>query len=331
MALNFPSSPNANATYTFNDKSWTYNGNAWALTSATLSTNVVVEVSNLYFTNARVYSNVVTLGYATNSNVALKANVTDLTTANVTEVTDLYFTNARVYSNVTQLGYITTSALSGYATNTQLASYATNAQLASYATNAQLASYATNAQLTSYATTSNLALKANIVDLNTSNITEGSNLYFTNARARTTISVTGSGSYDNSTGIITITQSSNYGDSNVVLLGYATNANVALKANIADLKTANVAELTNLYFTNARTYSNVTQIGYITNSSLTGYATNAQLSSYSSTESGIVINKMTISANASIEAGYSGMSVGPITVSANTTVTVASGSRWIVF
>ena len=322
MALNFPSSPNANATYTFNDKSWTYNGNAWALTSATLSTNVVVEVSNLYFTNARVYSNVVTLGYATNSNVALKANVTDLTTANVTEVTDLYFTNARVYSNVTQLGYITTSALSGYATNTQLASYATNAQLASYAT---------NAQLTSYATTSNLALKANIVDLNTSNITEGSNLYFTNARARTTISVTGSGSYDNSTGIITITQSSNYGDSNVALLGYATNANVALKANIADLKTANVAELTNLYFTNARTYSNVTQIGYITNSSLTGYATNAQLSSYSSTESGIVINKMTISANASIEAGYSGMSVGPITVASNTTVTVASGSRWIVF
>ena len=244
MALNFPSSPNANATYTFNDKSWTYNGNAWALTSATLSTNVVVEVSNLYFTNARVYSNVVTLGYATNSNVALKAN---------------------------------------------------------------------------------------IVDLNTSNITEGSNLYFTNTRARTTISVTGSGSYDNSTGIITITQSSNYGDSNVALLGYATNANVALKANIADLTTANVAELTNLYFTNARTYSNVTQIGYITNSSLTGYATNAQLSSYSSTESGIVINKMTISANASIEAGYSGMSVGPITVSANTTVTVASGSRWIVF
>ena len=183
MALNFPSSPNANATYTFNDKSWTYNGNAWALTSATLSTNVVVEVSNLYFTNARVYSNVVTLGYATNSNVALKANVTDLTTANVTEVTDLYFTNARVYSNVTQLGYITTSALSGYATNTQLASYATNAQLASYATNAQLASYATNAQLTSYATTSNLALKANIVDLNTSNITEGTNLYFSNTRS----------------------------------------------------------------------------------------------------------------------------------------------------
>ena len=51
---------------------------------------------------------------------------------------------------------------------------------------------------------------------------------------------------------------SNYGDSNVALLGYATNANVALKANVADLKTANVVELTNLYFTNARVYANVT-------------------------------------------------------------------------
>ena len=106
MALNFPSSPNVNATYTFSDKTWTYNGNAWALTSATLSTNVVVEDTNLYFTNARVYSNVVTLGYATNSNVALKANVTDLTSANVTEVTNLYFSNARVNTALLSTGDI---------------------------------------------------------------------------------------------------------------------------------------------------------------------------------------------------------------------------------
>jgi len=94
--------------------------------------------------------------------------------------------------------------------------------------------------------------------LNTSIVPESGNLYFTNARSRAAISVTGSGSYDSVNGIITITQSSNYGDSNVALLGYATNANVALKANIADLKTANVAELTNLYFTNARATTAVT-------------------------------------------------------------------------
>jgi hypothetical protein len=174
MALNFPSTPNVNATYTFNDKTWTYTGDAWALVSTSLTTTAVSEGSNLYFTNARVYSNVTQLGYitssalsgyatnlqlssyATTSNLALKANIADLTTANISELSNLYFTNARVYSNVTQLGYITSASLSGYATNTQL---------------------------DSYATTANLALKANIADLNTSNVTEGSGLYFTNARA----------------------------------------------------------------------------------------------------------------------------------------------------
>ena len=110
-------------------------------------------------------SNVALLGYATNANVTLKANIADLKTANVAELTNLYFTNARVYSNVTQLGYITSASLSGYATNTQLGTYATNAQL------------------TSYATTTNVALKANVIDLTTANVTEVTNLYFTNARA----------------------------------------------------------------------------------------------------------------------------------------------------
>ena len=46
-----------------------------------------------------------------------------------------------------------------------------------------MSAYATNAQLTSYATTTNVALKANIVDLTTANVTEITNQYFTNARA----------------------------------------------------------------------------------------------------------------------------------------------------
>ena len=123
MALNFPSSPALNTTYTFNGKSWTYNGNVWKLSYSTLNTGVV---------------------------------------------------------------------------------------------------------------------------------SEGPNLYFTNARSRASISVAGSASYDSSTGVITVSGGGNYGDSNVALLNYATNANLVLKSNIADLTTANVTELTNLYFTNAR-------------------------------------------------------------------------------
>ena len=177
MALNFPSAPSTNATYTFNGKSWTYNGNAWALSTSTLSTSIVPESGNLYFTNARARtaisvtgsgsydnstgvititggggsstygdSNVALLGYATNANVALKANVADLTTANVAELTNLYFTNARVYSNVVTLGY---------------------------------------------ATNANVVLKSNIADLTTANVTELTNLYFTNARVDTALLSTG--------------------------------------------------------------------------------------------------------------------------------------------
>ena len=63
--------------------------------SGILTTANVAELTNLYFTDARVYSNVNNIGYATNTNVSLKANIVDLTTANVTELTNLYFTNAR--------------------------------------------------------------------------------------------------------------------------------------------------------------------------------------------------------------------------------------------
>ena len=151
-----------------------YFSNARAVAALTAGQSITIDAngrinssatSSSNYSDSNTYANVSLIGYATTTNVALKANIVDLTTANVAELTNLYYTNARVYSNVTTLGYITSSALSGYATNTQLASYATNAQLSSYAT------------------TTNVALKANIVDLTTANVTEITNQYFTNARA----------------------------------------------------------------------------------------------------------------------------------------------------
>ena len=92
-------------------------------------------------------------------------------------------------------------------------------------------------------------------DLTTANVTEVSNQYFTNARARAALSVTGAATYDNLTGVINVT-------GGVTSVGGATGAvsNVQLANAIISsgiLTTANVAELTNLYFTNARVYANV--------------------------------------------------------------------------
>jgi hypothetical protein len=85
MALNFPSTPSANATYTFNDKTWTYTGEAWALTTGgALNTAVVPEGSNLYFTNARA-TTAITRTTLSNITVSGAISVADVTaTGNIT-------------------------------------------------------------------------------------------------------------------------------------------------------------------------------------------------------------------------------------------------------
>lgn len=45
---------------------------------------------------------------------------------------------------------------------------------------------------------------------------------------------------------------------------------------------------------------------------------------------GIVVNSQTVSASYTIAAGYSGMSAGPVSVASGQSVTIASGSRWVV-
>ena len=110
-------------------------------------------------------------------------------------------------------------------------------------------------------------------NITTSEVPEGVNLYFSNARAVAALTAGQSITIDANGRInSSATSSSNYSDSNtyanVSLIGYATTTNVALKANIVDLTTANVTELTNLYFTNARVYSNVISIGYATNANV---------------------------------------------------------------
>ena len=99
-----------------------------------------------------------------------------LTTANLVEGSNLYFTNARVYSNVIAL--LPTLAGSGIQIQA-------------------------NGQINSNTT---LTLASLSPFLTTSNVSEGSNLYYTNARVRSALSGGTGVSYDNSTGAISIGQ-----------------------------------------------------------------------------------------------------------------------------
>ena len=88
----------------------------------------------------------------------------------------------------------------------------------------------------------------------TANIRESSsNLYFTNARARNALTVTGGATYDKNTGLLIVTG-----------LGVEYVANINGANGQVILTTANIAEEGNLYFTNTRVVSALIAGDYIT-------------------------------------------------------------------
>jgi hypothetical protein len=89
----------------------------------------------------------------------------------------------------------------------------------------------------------------------TSNVTEGANLYYTDARTRNAISVTGSGSYNASTGVITVT-------------GGVTSVNT--KVGDVTLNTSDVSEGTNQYYTDTRARTAISATGNLNYNSGTG-------------------------------------------------------------
>jgi hypothetical protein len=157
---------------------WTYNDGAATLTgNFTGTTSVVPEGSNLYYTQGRFDS-----AFAAKS------------TTNLAEGTNLYFTTARGNAN-----------------------------------------FATN-----------------LAASDTDDLAEGAtNLYFTNARARTALSVTaGTGlSYNNTTGVFNLAAIPNASLSNSSIT--INSQSVALGGSVT-LTTTNIAEGTNLYWTDAR-------------------------------------------------------------------------------
>ena len=192
-------------------------------------------------TRSRYISNfVVSSNDIANSTITF-SDIGTVYTDNVTERSNLYFTNARVVSALTAGSGINIAA-NGMVTSTALGGVTSVGGATGAVSNIQLASGITSSGI-----------------LTTSNVIEGTNLYYTNTRARYAISVTGSGSYDNTTGVITITGGvSSVGGAS----GAISNNQLALAISSSGLlTTSNVSEGTNLYYTNTRARYAITTTG----------------------------------------------------------------------
>ena len=210
----------------------------------TLDTGNVVETSNLYYSNARVLSNVSLMSI----NVLADVNTTEKQQgygliwdgnnwiANVITVSGTELSNvANTVLTIIQ-GQIT-----GLQANNAI--FSNTAAVANVAGLANVATFANVAGLANVATFANVANISNIVvsisNFTTANLAEAtSNLYFTNARSRLAISA--------GTGII-------YDTANGIIIANTTSILSGLSTTVAELTTANVAEAaSNLYYTNAR-------------------------------------------------------------------------------
>jgi hypothetical protein len=115
-----------------------------------------------------------------------------------------------------------------------------------------------------------LSLSVDFGEISTSNLTEGTNLFFTNARARAAISASGSLSYNSGTGVIS----------------YTTPTTIA---SLSNHDTTDLAEGNNLYYTTARARGAISASGSLSYNSGTGvisytqptYATVASTGAYS--------------------------------------------------
>jgi hypothetical protein len=234
----------------------TIRANIAAVSNVANTTDSISEgFTNQYFTNARVNAFVQPW----------------LTSANVRELgNSLYFTNARVvtalnFANLVDLGDV---VYSGTPSNNQVltwnstAGYWTNAtanagSAAASAGFAETSNVANTVLTLSNFTTYDLAPDPNGVNpyfsnarvlalfspggntqITTSNVVEGANLYFTNARAQAAVTLSAVTPY--------LTTANVRETSNL----YYTNARVL--SYIGTLSTSNLAEGSNLYFTNAR-------------------------------------------------------------------------------
>jgi hypothetical protein len=188
-------------------------------------------------------NSIVNVAAPANPNDAVNKNYVDglvssglgaLTTDDVAEATNLYYTDARSRAAISVTGTGSYDSINGVidiqggvtSVNTQTGDVVLSSTEISEGTNL----YYTDSRVDTRFDT-RLALKS------TTDLTEGLNLYYTNARSRSAISVTGTGSYDSINGVIDIQ-------------GGVTSVNT--QTGDVLLTTNEISEGTNLYYTDTR-------------------------------------------------------------------------------
>ena len=141
--------------------------------------NVAEGASNLYFTNARADARIAA------------ADTDDLSEGS----TNLYHTTARARGAISAGGGLSYNSTTGVMSFTER----TDAEVRGLISASGSLSYNATTGVVSYTTPTTIASLSNH---DTGDLAEGSNQYFTTARARASISVTGDLSYDSSTGVI---------------------------------------------------------------------------------------------------------------------------------
>jgi hypothetical protein len=95
--------------------------------------------------------------------------------------------------------------------------------------------------------------------------------------------------------------------------------------------TNDTATASNIYPVFANALSGSFTTAYISNAKLLYKPSTGEfLSQQFNAGNGIYVNSKTVSTSYTIATGNSGMSAGPITIASGQTVTIASGSRWVV-